>query len=83
MVRPTHREQYVADPERFKAHVYLNRAVRRGTITKPTECSSCGSTTRRIEGHHPSYAREDWLKVVWLCRSCHMALHKRGNPPHL
>jgi hypothetical protein len=51
----------------------VSRARRQGEL-KPTPCARCGSDDY-VEAHHESYAREDWLHVTWLCRSCHDDQH--------
>lgn len=48
----------------------LNDAVHRGLIIRPTTCEACGKVGK-IDGHHSSYAPEDWNKVMWLCITCH------------
>lgn len=53
------------------ARVELNKAVRRGEISKPTKCE-CGNL--KVEGHHEDYNNP--LSVIWLCRSCHADLHR-------
>jgi len=54
--------------KRWYARQALNRAVRSGRITKPTNCSRCGED-RKITGHHPDYNKP--LEVEWLCYECH------------
>jgi len=61
-------------PEKARARLLLAEAVRIGHLTRPTTCSLCQSE-KRIEGHHPDYDKP--LEVVWLCRKCHLAEHKR------
>ena len=56
----------------------VNNAVRDGVLKKPSECSSCGKTNCRIEGHHSDYDRP--LDVQWLCSACHRAWHKMNGP---
>ena len=63
-------------PEKIKAQKVLNNAIAAGNIYRPTTCSSCNKEGR-IEAHHWSYLEEHWLDVVWLCRGCHVAEHKR------
>lgn len=52
----------------------LRAAVRRGDIEHPDGCSKC-RTHGSIEAHHPDYSKP--LDVVWLCRACHVNLHRR------
>jgi hypothetical protein len=51
---------------------YARVYVRRGLIQKQP-CRDCGSALAEL--HHPDYSKP--LLVVWLCRSCHLELHKR------
>lgn len=66
--------------QRRKASQVLNAAVQAGRITKPADCAWCGVAAKRLEGHHPDYARP--LMVVWLCVRCHRAHHKRFRIPY-
>ncbi len=69
--RKTHRltpEQRKKDNARSHAGI----AFRRGQIAKQS-CNHCGC--RDSEMHHPDYDQP--LLVVWLCRLCHLAEHKR------
>jgi hypothetical protein len=71
--------RYRNDPQRFKCHVSVARAVAVGKLVKPKLCPVCCIEGRRIEAHHHAgYARENWLNVVWRCRQCHTLEHKRG-----
>ena len=63
------RRRYALHPDHHKARGYLSHAVRDGRIFKPSACSVCGDTKRRIEGHHPDYSKP--LEVVWCCTPCH------------
>lgn len=60
-------------PEKIKANNVVNRAVRTGKLTRPTDCSSCDNPNGRIEAHHPDYSKP--LEVIWLCSSCHREEH--------
>lgn len=53
-----------------RAHGAVNRALKNGTLIKPTVCSrpDCDST-RAIEAHHVNYLEP--LIVRWLCSVCH------------
>lgn len=52
---------------RSHANVYLNR----GKITQ-TPCVMCRS--KKSQMHHPDYSKPTF--VIWLCRPCHLALHR-------
>lgn len=56
-----------------KAGQKLQDAIRSGKIIRPDKCSLC-SNSGKIEGHHNDYSKP--LEVVWLCKQCHMMLHK-------
>ena len=54
-----------------KARSYANAYQHRGKLI-PEPCSVCGTLT--AEKHHSDYNRP--LAVEWLCRPCHLSLHK-------
>jgi len=66
-------------PERRKAQVALDNAVRDGRVKK-LPCFVCGE---KAEAHHPDYSAP--LDVVWLCPPHHKQTHamhqsERVNP---
>jgi hypothetical protein len=61
------------NPKVKKASTMVANALRDGTLTKPLECTKCGST-HKIEGHHCDYDKP--LDVIWLCVTCHNDWHK-------
>ena len=63
-------------PEKRLAHRAVNNAVRDGRIVKPFHCEKCCSD-EKIEAHHESYDKCDWLNVKWLCRKCHKSVHAK------
>ena len=71
--RKAARKYYRAYPERWKAKLCVQVAIKNGTIERPVTCSKCGCTGK-IEGHHRDYNKP--LDVVWLCRRCHMEEHQ-------
>lgn len=56
---------------KYNAHAAVNYAVKTGKLIRPKRCSKCGKRCKP-EAHHPNYAKR--LKVVWLCRPCHLAI---------
>lgn len=53
----------------------VNEAVRIGTLKKPKSCSRCHKK-KQLHAHHDSYKKGDELKVRFLCRTCHKAVHR-------
>jgi NAD-dependent SIR2 family protein deacetylase len=69
--RPKHRE--MSGQQRFEANArsYANVYQRRGKLA-PMPCERCGS--QGAEKYHEDYAKP--LQVHWLCRRCHLDLHR-------
>lgn len=61
-----------AHPERRKADVALNNAVRDGRVT-PWPLCAVPECVDQPEAHHPDYSRP--LDVVWLCPGHHRPAH--------
>lgn len=74
MAEPLTRQQRWrrANPRRYLAHLYIERAKRMGIIS-PQPCEVCGE---RAEAHHDDYDRPG--DVRWLCRRHHRQVHSRG-----
>lgn len=68
------RKNYRKYPEKQKARGLLKMGILSGKVRKPKHCSICGTTTKRIEGHHKDYSKP--LEVEWLCTACHADSHK-------
>jgi hypothetical protein len=65
-------------PEKEKARVALNDAVRVGKIKKGL-CVICKSN--KVEAHHPDYQKP--LDIIWLCKDHHTKLHNINNGEQL
>jgi hypothetical protein len=64
---PLNAEQRWKDTCRSYALTYKNRGL---LIQQP--CEECGDDATQM--HHPNYLQP--LLVEWLCRACHLLLHK-------
>ena len=60
------------NPEKVKAHMLLNYAIRKGKIER-SPCVDCGAT-HMIHGHHPNYTKP--YEVIWVCSIHHKNYHK-------
>ena len=63
-----------ADERRARSQSAINKALREQKLTKPTSCSVCGGSDRRIEAHHEDYSKP--LEVSWWCSLCHQRHHQ-------
>lgn len=66
------RRSRLEKPEQTKAHNAVKEAIRKGQLRR-LPCEKCGETND-VHGHHDDYNKP--LEVIWLCRSCHIILHK-------
>jgi hypothetical protein len=64
-----------AQRTRISAASAVAYAIRMGQL-EPEPCFTCGRL--KAEAHHASYARDMWLMVTWLCRSCHRQVHQEA-----
>lgn len=64
------------NPEKIAAYQAVSRAVKNGTLKKPSYCSYCGTfyEAKDIHGHHFDHSKP--LEVVWLCYKCHREFHR-------
>ena len=60
-------------PEKQAAHNAVARAVRKGTLIKPSSCERCPRADH-LHAHHDDYTKP--LDVMWLCPVCHKVRHK-------
>lgn len=67
------KEYRLKHPERMAIYLKVRRAIKKGIIKKPNNCSLCGKEAR-LEAHHYDYNKP--LDVVFLCCSCHRRLHQ-------
>lgn len=60
-------------PEKQEARKILAKAIRKGEIKKPKNCSHCKMIHSRLNAHHDDYTKP--TIVTWLCPPCHKKLH--------
>lgn len=64
------------NPNKYKAHLFINNQVKKGFIVKPDNCECCGEkpiSAKGIHGHHDDYAKPNVVR--WLCAKCHHRWH--------
>lgn len=64
-----YREKY---PKKYKAHNWVNNALRDGRLSKQDNCEECSSDFS-VEAHHDDYDKPK--QVRWLCALCHKRWH--------
>jgi hypothetical protein len=77
-VRATSHQRYRKKyPDRWSANRALSIAVMSGDVVRPCKCEGPGPVHSDdvLHGHHVDYSKP--LSVVWLCRKCHAAEHRR------
>jgi transposase-like protein len=58
------------NPEKVKAHIAINNAVRYGKLKK-LPCQECGDI--KSQAHHSDYSKP--LDILWVCQKCHKKIH--------
>ena len=65
------------NPEKRKASVAANNALRDGRLERKTKCEICGGE-KNIEKHHDDYNKP--LEVRWLCKRHHWEADRKLRP---
>ena len=58
--------------QKVRARKMVSVALKDGRLTKSPFCEECFDY-REITAHHEDYNQP--LKVVWLCKNCHLERH--------
>ena len=67
-------------PEQTRARNAVYKAIKKGTLIKPTVCSKCGEPSDDIHFHHTDgYDPENYLVGIWVCRKCHRLCHNNTH----
>lgn len=73
------REAQRRNPAGVRAREAVRQALARGELVRERcQLGDPGCLEWPVEAHHTSYAPEDWLKVVWVCKACHGRLTAHG-----
>lgn len=77
--RRWHKAQFARNRDHVNARSYVQRHSKEGKIPHPKtlKCVSCENMAEHYHHTH-GYARENWLKVVAMCASCHRDIHNHG-----
>lgn len=73
-------EWYRKNKHKRNAHEAVQKALYEGTIKRIDICEGCMSEPS-VHAHHEDY--NEPLKVIWLCRSCHMLKHQSLLSPDI
>jgi hypothetical protein len=61
------------NPEKIAAQQKCRRAIKKGTLVRPKNCSEC-QVFCKPHAHHEDYNKP--LEVIWLCDKCHLHTHQ-------
>lgn len=65
----------IENPHKHKAYKEYRVALSNGKIKQTDYCQICGIKNMPLDGHHADYEKP--LEVIWICKSCHMYIHKK------
>ncbi len=68
-----YKEYKLKFPERVRANIAVNNALRDKKIVKWPACAVPDCNSKNPVAHHPDYSRP--LDVVWLCQAHHRQAH--------
>ncbi len=77
VLKKAHAKYCINNPEKRKAKAVIQEEIRLGRLSKANTfpCVKCGQ--KATEYHHCfGYEPKNWLKVIPLCRQCHINSHK-------
>jgi len=69
-----YKKSFYKNPQKVCARQRIYKALIRGKIKRPETCQVCNKKCK-LEAHHKDYDKP--LEVIWCCKQCHVALHKR------
>lgn len=70
------------NPVKIKARKAAENAVNTRKIPAVSDCKCEDCYDKAVNYHHESYAKKDWLKVIPLCRPCHLNRHRQFMEAH-
>jgi rRNA maturation protein Nop10 len=70
------KETHKRERKKILARKAITRAVKKGILTPSEVCPKCKKQIKTEAHHHNGYDKSCQLDVVWLCRSCHVSVHR-------
>ena len=64
---------YIKKTIQDRAYKHLRNAIYHNIVVPLKNCDVCGSD-KSVDAHHEDYTKP--LEVDWLCRKCHIQLHR-------
>lgn len=61
-------------PEQIAAYKIVSKHRTDGTLPIPLRCGICRTPGVKLHGHHEDYSQP--MKLLFVCVSCHVALHQ-------
>ncbi len=78
-------DELVSYKKRRYIRLLCAKAIKNGTLVRPSVCDACKQESAAIDAHHIDYGRP--YDIMWLCKRCHGAAHRtdsalnpRNNP---
>lgn len=63
----------IKNANKIKARAAVKNAIKLGSIVK-LSCETCSDQISQAH-HHAGYAKKNWLKITWLCKTHHYKTH--------
>lgn len=73
--RVSNRNYRLRNKVKNQARSAVTTAIKNGSLIRPSSCVRCGAEKPHAH-HYAGYEKENALKVMWLCRMCHVREHR-------
>lgn len=75
-IRKSVKKYALKNKKKVRVWASFNQYIKYHKIKRPKICSKCHKR-KKVDAHHQNY--NNCRKVRWLCRKCHIRLHKNGK----